>query len=389
MTLRSILTFLLVCCCISCGTLVVRDPVPLNELGSAQILGRSDLRIVPMLTGAQSEEMVSERLASFDPARSSGGDQHILALSGGGANGAFGAGLLAGWTESGGRPDFDVVTGVSTGALSAPFAFLGSQYDKTLASVFTTTSTRDVLFVRRFLALFRADSATDAEGLRNLVARHIDRPLLGKIAQAHAAGRRLFVATTNLDSGEPTIWDMGRIASLNHPGALDLFRAVLTASASIPVAFSPVYIPVEADGRKYDEMHVDGGVSAQVFLMPVGPAAADSDVGSEVRKHVWVIRNARLSVEPEQVKPRISAIGVRSVGLLIRSQGISNLYRMYSQAQREGFDFSLAYIGPEFTEEPTEAFDPDYMRDLYDYGFAQAANGHPWVEIPPGYGASE
>jgi len=389
MLTKSARILLLVILCAGCGTFVVRNPAPLADATPAQVLGRTDLRLMPQLSGSQTQETAAARLNVFDPPKNLDRDLNTLALSGGGASGAFGAGLLAGWTKSGGRPEFDVVTGVSTGALAAPFAFLGPHYDATLSSLYTTTSTSDLLFVRRFFALFRADSATDSEGLRKLVARHIDRPLLDRIAEAHASGRRLFVGTTNLDTGEPTVWDMGRIASSDHPGALDLFRAVLTASASIPVAFSPVYIPVEVNGRSYDEMHVDGGVSAQVFLMPVRPPVTRSDGEEMPEQHVWVIRNAQLSAKPEQVKPKIAAIGVRSVDLLIRAQGISNLYRVYSQARREGLDFSLAYIGAEFIGEPTEAFDTEYMRKLYDYGFQQAVNGDAWVDAPPDYRLGE
>ena len=369
-----------------CGALVTRHPVPLEDAGHALVLGRSDLRFSPDISATTTPDEALELLRQFDPARVSGGDSNFLALSGGGANGAFGAGLLAGWTKEGTRPDFVVVSGVSTGALSAPFAFLGADYDDVLAHVYTTTSTQDVLLVRKFRSLLRADSATDSAGLRDLVERHVDRPLLDKIAAAYAQGRRLFVATTDLDSGQPSIWDMGRIASLNGPEALALFRDVLIASASIPGAFSPVYISVEVDGRSYDEMHVDGGVSAQVFVLPAAlPRAARSGGSAGRARHMWVIRNAKLTVEPKQVKPRIGAIAARSVDLLIRTQGIGDLYRIFAHAQRDDIDFNLAYIGDEFVEEPTEVFDPQYMQKLYDYGFDQAANGHPWNKFPPGY----
>ena len=389
-TLGKATVLLVVLVCVGCGSIVVRSPAPLEQHGEvALVLGRSDLRLIADPTAIQSEEETLQALRQFDPAATSNAESHVLALSGGGANGAFGAGLLAGWTKSGRRPEFDVVTGVSTGALAAPFAFLGSDYDETLAEVYTTTSTSDVLFVRRLLSLFRADSVTESAGLRELVARHIDRPLLHKIAAAHGAGRRLFVGTTNLDSGAPTVWDMGRIASLSDPGALDLFRAVLTASASIPGAFSPVYIPVEVNGLAYDEMHVDGGVSAQVFAVPARLVGTNSSEEAAGSRHVWVIRNARLSVEPQQVRPRISSISLRSVSLMIRTQGIGDLYRIYTLSKRDGVDFNLAYISPEFTGESTEAFDMQFMRTLYDFGFQQAADGRPWLKFPPGYALSE
>ena len=370
----------------SCGTVTVRSPVPTESMGDVAVLGHTDLRY---FVGRRSTPLYDRSLVATmaEPAiGETGPDVHVLGISGGGANGAFAGGLLSGWTRTGTRPEFDVVSGVSTGALAAPFAFLGSDYDELLRHVYTTTSTRDVLLKRRLLSAFRADSAADSEGLRRLVEANVDRALLSKIAAGHASGRRLYVSTTDLDAGEAVIWDMGRIASLDDPRALDLFRSVLVASASIPVAFSPVYIPVTVDGRTYDEMHVDGGATAQVFVLPRLGTLEESNATrrSGVRTHIWVIRNSRLIAEPMQTEPSIREIAKRSLDVLVKSQGVGDLYRIYALARQRGAEFNVAYIPDEFRERAAEAFDPEYMRRLFDFGANVAISGSAWRPAPPG-----
>jgi len=369
-----------------CGVVMVRSPVPVERAADAAVIGHTDLRY---FVGRRSSTLYRELTKLVSPQIIGGqvdGDVHILGLSGGGANGAFAAGLLSGWSEKGTRPVFDVVSGVSTGALAAPFAFLGSEYDADLEHVYTTTSTKDVVLMRRLLSLFRADSAADSKGLRELVEHNIDGALLRKIAAAHRSGRRLYVATTDLDAGESVIWDMGRIAVLDNPDALELFRDVLVASASIPGAFSPVYIPVTVDGADYDEMHVDGGTTAQVFVLPPlrSSSVMESENFSRVRRHIWVIRNSRLSVEARPTNPRITAIAKRSIDILIKAQGVGDLYRIYALAGQWGAEFNMAYITDEFREEAKESFDPMYMRTLFDFGAATMRTGSPWHPYPPG-----
>jgi predicted acylesterase/phospholipase RssA len=190
----------------------------------------------------------------------------FLALSGGGDQGAFGAGLLNGWTAAGDRPQFKLVTGISTGALIAPFAFLGSAYDAKLKELYTNISTRDVLKLRGYVAALTSDAMADTQPLRRMLARHVDRAMLDAIAAEYVKGRELWIATTNLDSRERYIWNLTRIAASRHPKALDLFHSLMIASAAIPGAFPPVLIDVEAAGRGYQEMHVDGGAMAPVFV---------------------------------------------------------------------------------------------------------------------------
>ena len=307
----------------------------------------------------------------------------ILAISGGGDNGAFGGGLLNGWTAAGTRPEFKVVTGVSTGALAAPFAFLGPRCDQALKAVYTEVSQRDIFLKRGLLKGFFGDAMADSSPLFRLVGRYVDRRMLDAIAAEYAKGRLLLVGTTNLDTLEPVVWNMTAIAASHDPRALELFRKVLLASAAIPAAFPPVLIDAEAGGQHFQEMHVDGGAMAQVFVYP--PNLSIRDSGVERQRTLYIIRNARLDADWASVKRRVLPIAGRAVSGLMQSQGIGDLYRIYLTAKRDGVDFNLAFIPPSFNTPHTQDFDQGYMRSLYDLGFQMASAGYPWRKEPPGY----
>lgn len=311
---------------------------------------------------------------------------NFLALSGGGDNGAFGAGLLCGWTEVGNRPEFKGVTGISTGALIAPFAFLGSKYDFVLKSVYTQSTPKDILEERNILAALFDDALADNTPLQRLVKKYITEDMLKEIAQEHARGRLLLIATTNLDARQAVIWNMGRIAASGHPEALALFHKILLASAAIPGAFPPVMIDVEADGQRYQEMHVDGGAMAQAFLYP--PAIKVADISKQhgvVReRRLYIIRNARLDPDWAEVERRTLSIASRAITSLIHTQGIGDLYKIYAQTQRDGIDFNLAYIPESFDAPHKEEFDTEYMRQLFQVGYDLAVKGYQWGKLPPG-----
>ncbi|HEX4183178.1 MAG TPA: patatin-like phospholipase family protein [Caulobacteraceae bacterium] len=311
---------------------------------------------------------------------------NLLAISGGGDNGAFTAGLLNGWTAHGDRPEFKAVTGVSTGALISPFAFLGSRYDGALKSVYTEVSQRNI-FLRRNLHGYFSDALSDTTPLYDLTARYVDRNMLDQIAAEYAKGRLLLVATTNLDSLEPVVWNMTAIAASHDPRALELFRRILVASASIPGAFPPVMIDVEVDGVHYQEMHVDGGAMSQVFAYPasLNLGAEAAAMGADRQRNLYIIRNARLDPEWASVKRRTLSIAGRAISSLMQTQGIGDLYRIYVTAQRDQIAYNLAYIPPSFTTPHTKQFDTTYMRSLYQKGYDQAAGGYPWRNSPPGY----
>ena len=372
-----------------CASVKVRSPVPEELSDKAQIKGIPRARIwgdkLPPYADEWLKFTEAEIKTQFPALLRS--LHNYLAISGGGANGAFGAGLLVGWTAAGNRPEFDIVTGISTGALMAPLAFLGPSYDSLLKSFYTTYSTKDLIRRRWLLEIPFSDAATDTDPLEELIEKKYDRKMLDAIAVEFRKGRRLFIGTTNLDVGRPVIWNIGYIATSGDPKALELFHKILLASASIPGVFPPVYVEVEAEGRTYDEMHVDGGTTSQVFLFP-----AQIDWRTILKKleiksmpKVYVIRNSHLESEWVYVKPNLIPIAGRSITSLIRTQGIGDMHRIYSKAQRHGLEYNLAFIPDEFDVDPKEPFDLEYMGKLFDLGYRMAKSGYPWHKGPPGF----
>ncbi|GGJ05842.1 patatin-like phospholipase family protein [Neoroseomonas lacus] len=313
---------------------------------------------------------------------------NLLAVSGGGENGAFGAGLLCGWTENGTRPVFNLVTGVSTGALTAPFAYLGPAYDAKLRSVYTELSPADILESRSLLhaALF-ADGLADTSPLFRTISRVIDEAMLADLARAHQEGRLLLIGTTNLDAQIPVIWNIGAIAASGDARAPDLIRRVLLASASIPGAFPPVMFDVTVDGEAKQEMHVDGGAFAQAFLYPAAlgeQRRARIRQGTAARQaEAYIIRNARLDPDWATVERRTLGIAGRAISTMITTSGYNDIGRMWANTQRDGIGYNLAFIGSDFTEELPSPFDQTYMRVLFNYGLAAGRRGYDWAHRPP------
>ena len=315
---------------------------------------------------------------------------NVLALSGGGAEGAFGAGILCGWTKAGTRPQFKLVTGISTGALMAPFAFLGSAYDQQLEKVYTTISSDDIyqpygpVTILLSLANLKAlPSMADSRPMARLVARMIDANLLQKVAQEHLKGRRLLIGTTQLDAQRLVIWNMGAIAVSGHPQALELFRKIMVASASIPAMFPPQHFEVQAAGNYFQEMHVDGGTRAQVMLYESSIRLLT--VTSRRPRRLFIIRNEQVHPEWQKVSPQLKYIAIRTIDTLLKSQGVGDLFRLYVFAQRDQFDYNLVYIQPDFTPRPTSSFDTANMNKLFQSGYQLACCGQPWRKYPPGY----
>lgn len=310
-----------------------------------------------------------------------------LAMSGGGDDGAFGAGLLLGWTARGDRPSFRIVTGTSTGALSAPFAFLGPDYDPQLKAVYTETAAKDIFSAKPILAAVSGDSLADTKPLRNLISRYLDKKMIARIAEEYDKGRFLLISTTNLDQSRAVIWNIGAIAKSPDPRARDLIIEVLRASASIPGAFPPVMLDVTVDGKRYEEMHVDGGTVAQAFLYPpqVNLKKEAARYGL-VRKNVaYIIRNGRLFRPEEQVKRNSLAIAGQALSTMTAAGGVNDTYRIYLTTKRDGVDFNLAFIGEDFTTPYKGPFDKTYMNTLFDYGFEKGKAGYAWAKAPPGY----
>ena len=327
---------------------------------------------------AQPEATLRERYGGV-----MGRPHNYLVISGGGGDGAYGAGLLTGWTEAGTRPEFQIVTGISTGALIAPFAFLGPDYDPVLREVYTQFSTKDLTEPRGPLAIVRGDGVTSTRPLRRKIAKYLNEDVLAKIAAEGRKGRSLLVGTTNLDAARPVVWDITRMAASGDPAAPALIHDVILASASIPGVFPPVLIEVEADGRGYEELHVDGGVTAQLFFSPAGAdwKRIAERLDAQGKPRLYVIRNAKLRPRWKTVKRRLVPIMSRSIDTLIGTQSIGNLAELYIVTREQGLDYRLAYIPQSFYAVADEPFDRDYMNQLFRLGRERALANQAWLTI--------
>ncbi|WP_375464080.1 patatin-like phospholipase family protein [uncultured Methylobacterium sp.] len=318
------------------------------------------------------------------PPQAKRGTFSYLALSGGGGDGAYGAGVLNGWSASGTRPDFSLVSGVSTGALIAPFAFLGTSYDSYLTDIYTSGIAGTLVESPSVVNILFGSGLFGDGRLRDLVGRYVNADLLAAIAAEHAKGRRLLVVTSNLDSQRATIWNMGAIAASGAPNAVDLFRDVLTASASIPAVFPPQLIDVQAEGRAFQELHVDGSVVTPVFTLPQALLLRDKRAQTGQRGNIYVIINGRLEPEFAVTQNNTLSIVARTFTTASRARSRATLAATYAFARENGIGFNLTYIpetGP--TTSTARGFDTGYMRSLYDSGFARAKDGRFWERTVP------
>ena len=376
-----------------CSVLPRLRAVPPEDSANVKILGLSDIRY----WGDESTPLVIEDAKSsyyreLSEWRNTGHTGPLppsayLTISGGAENGAFGAGFLNGWTAAGTRPSFKLVTGISTGALIAPFAFLGPSRDPALREIYTTISAKNVISPRNYVSALLEDALATTGPLRRMMARYFDQSMLDDIAAEHERGRLLLIGTTDLDQGRPVIWNFGKLAASGAPGSLALMQDILIASASIPGAFPPVMIDVEVNGKRYQEMHADGGASTQVFLYPPSLQLNRRSLASRIvrARQLYIIRNAKLEPDWQEVRRRTLPIIRRALGSLIQTQGIGDLYRIYVAANRDKIDFNLASIPGGFTEELKEPFERGYMNDLFKIGYDLAAKGYVWSKYPPGY----
>jgi predicted acylesterase/phospholipase RssA len=311
----------------------------------------------------------------------------MLALSGGGADGAFGAGLLAGWEARGDRPDFRLVTGVSTGAIVALFAFLGPKYDETLKLLYTTHTTSDLTTRTIFAGLTGGTALFSTKGYRHMIDEYVNDTLVAELADKYSKGHFLLIGTTNLDASRPVIWNVTAIAATGDPSAKLLIRDIIQASSAIPAAFPPVLIPVTVKGEKYDEMHVDGGATQQVMLFSPEISLRELDAAFHVNidRTLYVIINNKLRKPYDPVRPRLWSIASKAISSLISGSGTGDIYKIYAIALRDGVDLRVTWIPEDFSAEPDQMFDPVYMTALYDYGFAMGKNGVKWEHHPPDF----
>lgn len=356
-----------------------RHAVPEALIYKAEIPGMKNIRFIGDPLKIKNIKALGEIYKSnFIKARFLNKEINVLAISGGGANGAYGAGVLCGWSETKHRPPFDIVTGVSTGALIAPAAFLGESYDGLIKDIYTNISDMDIMKQDMVNFLFEGrPSLLDTEPLRGVLKKAVTQKLLDDVAREHLKGKRLYIGTTNLDAKRLVIWDMGAIASSGSPEALELFRNVMLASASIPVAFPPVMFRVKANGRFYDEMHVDGSVATQLF----GPMLVLCHDEVKVKKtNVYVIRNGKFADVPSAVPYKVWDIAGAAFSTLMTWQSYGDLYRFSALARYKRISFFFACIPYEFNEPRKSEFDLSYMRKLFYRGYRIALYGNQWVE---------
>ena len=309
-----------------------------------------------------------------------------LALSGGGGDGAYGAGLLKGLAETNRRPQFTIVSGVSTGALMAPFVFLGSNYDPILQDLYTSgyaaTLVKDVNLLN---GLF-GNALVESDKLMQLIKRYVDDDLIQRIAAEHRKGRRLLIATTNLDAQHSDVWDMGAIAASGSPRANKLFRQVLAASASVPGLFPPRLIDVTADGQDFQEMHVDGGTLRQIYVAPDETIYGTKSGNTGIRD-LYILVNNKIDATFDVVENSTIPVGTRSLATILKREGRNNVLGAYSFAARNRIGYHLAFIDPAVkdlpADDPTKQFSSEYMTYLYNLGEEKGRSARPWDAQPP------
>jgi len=378
-----------------CATLP-RNAVPVEHIYDAEIPGFPDIRA---WGGQISKEFQADIIqsgreepeAGFPRDETGMPIRDTLALSGGGSSGAFGAGFLNGWSAKGTRPDFKLVTGISTGALTAPFAFLGSEFDEQLKQAFTTTKTENILQrLNIFKILFKSEAVNSTGPLKQLIQKRITADMLRAVAAKHDQGHRLYIGTTHMDAQRLVVWNMGLIAKGESAGALDLFHKVILASTSIPAAFPPVLIEVELDGNRYDEMHADGGTLTQVFfyggIIDIKAARREA-YGYDFKPAggIYIIRNGQLIPEPQKIDRNFAEISSRAIDTMIKAAVVGDLYRIYAFTQRDGVDFHYVDIPDDYQSRSKEFFDKEEMSRLFEIGYQLAQSDAPWRSNLPGF----
>jgi len=311
-----------------------------------------------------------------------------LALSGGGEHGAFGAGFVKGWSASGTRPVFKVVSGISTGALIAPFALLGPEYDDTLEEVYTEVTADDILLKKSILGAYWRESLASNQPLRNMVEEYITDEVIDAIGVAHNNGQRLLIGTTNFDAQRAVIWSMGAVANSRHPDAYDLFRNILVASAAIPVLFPPTFFEVEAGGEVYDEMHVDGGTMGQMvyFGSTIDWRAALREVSGEQEpvdnSVLYIIIDGEIDHHYDVVPRRLVPIANRTITTMIKASALSSLYKMFLHAKFNGYDFRYVSLPKSYEPLDDTPYDPEEMRRMFRIGHKMGLKGDSWLSTP-------
>lgn len=368
-----------------------RKPVPLDLAVDARVSGVELARVWGDLVTPEIHTVVDKQMRQTRDSVAKGGRAEaalrhadFLAISGGGGDGAYAAGLLVGWSQRGERPEFEVVTGVSTGALAAPFAFLGSRYDRELTEVFTLYDDEAIYSSLGVFGLM-GRGLSDTTPLKRLIERYLTDQMVEEVAIEYSRGRRLLVQTTNIDAERPVIWDLSAIAASKRSDRKRLMVDVLLASSAMPVVFPPVRIEVDVDGERRQELHVDGGTVAQVFFAPpkIGLGSFERRyLGRERTRHLYLMRNGRLLPQYKPTEEGPLSIARRAMDTLVKYQAVSDLTRLKRQAVQAGAKLSFASIPARFQAVPRSEFDRDYMRQLFEVGREDGRAGA-WRSSPP------
>ncbi|MDB5562841.1 MAG: hypothetical protein JWN11_2259 [Hyphomicrobiales bacterium] len=353
-----------------CAGVVRRDAVPAQLTNVAEVPGAGPIRFWGDEATPSLEKLAaSTRFFSQRQPR----NVNSLTLSGGGANGAYGVGYLLGWTARGDRPKFDIVTGISVGALIAPMAFLGTTYDARLKAVFMNLAQSRAPGPGVLAGIFGAPAVASNRPLKVAIADLIDQQALDAIAREYGRGRLLLVGTTNLDAERPVVWNIGAIAASDNPDRLELVRSILLASAAIPGVYPPVLINVVANGTRYSELHVDGGVTQEVILVPEGASIPKARSGS--KQNLYLIYNGVVQPEWSAVNPTALSLVARSIPTLIKYLGRQDIAALASKAKASGVGFHLITIPPSFKTTIDILPDPKYLDQLFAVGLAAGQAG--------------
>jgi len=339
-----------------------------------------------------SESLISSLRAKFEKARADNVSGKIpyraLTLSGGGSRGAYGAGVMSGWTVRGDRPRFDVVTGISVGALMATHVFLGPDFDENL-KIYKRLTNDDVYKKRGLFDIFRSGAAYDTAPLRETLLSLINEDILDLVAAEHRTGRRLFVGSTNLDANLFTIWDLGAIAGSGRPDRLQRYIDAIMASAAFPIAFQPVYIEVEGEDGPHTQMHVDGGVRETAFYFDFveelyAAAEAAGLTEGDFKQELYLLINGNLahsqSVVYDPVSGKLKDVIAATIDSLMTRITRGSVFRLWVRAMIDGADFHLSFVPADFEfKTHTLQFEPEEEATLFELGYRQSVEGTAWV----------
>jgi len=311
-------------------------------------------------------------------------DFNILAISGGGSQGAYGCGILDGWNKHGDMPKFDVVTGISTGSIISSFVFLGGDNITKISKIYTSIETSDIYYYN-FFKIFGGSSITSTAPLKELIKKHITKELLEEVALEYKKGRRLYVGTTNIDSGGLVVWDMTAIAASNHLDKLQLYRDIIYASSAIPGVFDPQYFKVDYKGETYYQMHIDGGMNSYVFMIGMydnwrNILDISPDIKMNVSIYILANRQYRYKKQTQPLKSDnvisiLSAVVKNSVDLIYDR----SIYRLYKASKKNGYNFNYVGIDDNITlKYLPHKFKPKEMKRLFLEGYKRGFNDLKW-----------